>query len=158
MNLYNALFGVDAGYPYYLGMLGLRTDDFGRFRDAYLNEDGTEVIVLTRCGGGNRDDYQWMFDSMETHPQFICEFDDSFDCTYAYIKFSVPEIHKKLCQALATRMPTPDIKKRLDDLMTKIKTMPMEEIKKDPGLNQVMGVLAKVMEFAEENKEQDNGT
>ena len=40
MSLYNLLFGVNQDAGELLKMLNLTTDDFGRFRDAHLNEDG----------------------------------------------------------------------------------------------------------------------
>ena len=52
---------------------------------------GGKIIVYTRNGGGNREDYQEVFDEMETHPLFITDYDDDFDCTYAYYEFKAPQ-------------------------------------------------------------------
>ena len=75
-----------------LELLGKTTGDFGRFRNVYM-EDGY-IIVHTRCGGGNREDYQDVFDEMSTHPWYSHNADDDFDCTYANIYFKVPDNQK----------------------------------------------------------------
>lgn len=74
----------------------------GRFRDAYLNDKGTMITVYTRNGGGNRPYYQYVFDLLRKHPQYVRDYDDDYDCTYAYIKFKVPDEYKGLCEGLAT--------------------------------------------------------
>lgn len=100
MSLYHSLFGVNKLAPMLLGMLKLTPDEFNRFRDAYLNDDGTEIIVYTRCGGGNRDEY---FPAHLTdHEQYLSDRDDDYDCTYAYINFRVPESYLEACGKLAT--------------------------------------------------------
>ena len=94
MSLYNALFGMNPAAGYLLGSLDKTKDDFGRFRDAYFekNEDGTgKIIVYTRCGGGNREDYEDVYDEMQDHPLYIKDYDDDFDCTYSYFEFNAPE-------------------------------------------------------------------
>jgi len=74
----------------------------GRFRDIYLNEDGTRIILYTRNGGGNREYYNYVFEILRQHPNYLEDYDDDYDSTYAYIEFSVPEEYKELCHALAT--------------------------------------------------------
>ena len=102
MSLYNLLFSTNQDAGELLRMLNLTTDNFGRFRDAYLNENGTKIIVLTRCGGGNREDYDYVFEEMANHPEFITEYDDGFDCTYAYFEFRVPEKFAKQAKLMIT--------------------------------------------------------
>ena len=94
MSLYNMLFGQNPASGFLLASLNKTSDEFGRFRDAYYEktDDGGKIIVYTRCGGGNREYYQEVFDEMETHPLFIKEYDDDFDCTYAYFEFNAPEL------------------------------------------------------------------
>ena len=65
----------------------------GRFRDIfYQHEEGSDpkIVLYTRNGGGNRDYYQWVFDLLSKHPLYIQDYDDDFDCTYAYIEFKAP--------------------------------------------------------------------
>ena len=109
MSLYNALFGVNALSPVLLKVLDLDqsggTWSSGRFRDIYLNEEGTKILLYTRNGGGNRE--HWSDDQEEgencgctgciisynlpKHPNYLRDYDDDFDCTYATIEFSIPE-------------------------------------------------------------------
>ena len=60
----------------------------GRYRDIYV-ADG-KIILYTRNGGGNRDDYWWVFEILKQHPNYIADYDDDFDNTYASIEFSIP--------------------------------------------------------------------
>ncbi len=67
-----------------LKLLNLTPGDFGRFRDVRLaqNDDAFEIVVHTRCGGGNRESYQEVFESMREHPAYLGNEDDDYDCTY----------------------------------------------------------------------------
>lgn len=103
MNLYNNLFGENPYAKVLIGVLGLNKELFGRFRDIYLNVEGTEITVYTRCGGNNRTEYGRVFEIMKRHPNYITDWDDLYDDTYAYIKFSVPEKYKKLCKKIAPK-------------------------------------------------------
>lgn len=51
MSLYNVLFGENEEATVLLGMIGATREDFGRYRDVYLNTEGNKIIVLTRVGG-----------------------------------------------------------------------------------------------------------
>ena len=90
MSMYNMIFGMNPDSDKLLEILGKTQADFGRFRNVYM-EDGY-IVVHTRCGGGNREDYfpEWV----EDHPWYSHDADDSFDCTYADIYFKIPENHK----------------------------------------------------------------
>ena len=89
MSLYNMIFGMNPDSDKLLSFLGKTQDDFGRFRNVYM-EDGY-IVVYTRNGGGNRDVYEEVFDEMSTHPWYSHDADDDFDCTYASIYFKIPE-------------------------------------------------------------------
>lgn len=103
MSLYNQLFNENPDAAVLIGVLGLNKEVFGRYRDIYLNTDGTEITVYTRCGGGNRTEYERVFEMMKRHPNYISDWDDSFDNTYAYIKFSVPEKYADMCKKIAPK-------------------------------------------------------
>ena len=92
MSLYNLVFGMNPDSDKLLALLGKTKADFGRFRNVYL-EDGY-IIVHTRNGGGNREDYTDVFDEMSEHPWYSHDEDDSFDCTYANIYFKIPDDFK----------------------------------------------------------------
>ena len=73
----------------------------GRFRDIYLNEDGTKILLYTRNGGGNREEYRYVFEILKTHPNYLADNDDDFDCTYVTIEFSVPKEYQEDLKKLA---------------------------------------------------------
>lgn len=76
-----------------LQMLELGPDSFGRFRDAFLRDDeaggGLRAVVLTRCGGYNKEEYKDIIDSLKKHKLFIKTYDDDFDNTYSYFEFRI---------------------------------------------------------------------
>jgi len=92
MSLFNMLHGYNPLAPIFLKMLGLQLDDVGRFRDAYLwkDTDGLRIHVYTRNGGGNRNEYQHVFDKLSLNEYYERDYDDEFDCTYATIVFRIP--------------------------------------------------------------------
>ena len=91
MSLYNMLFGENEDTPVLLGMLKTNKAFFARFRDIYLCNEGKTIRVYTRLGGGNRRDYKKEWKEIRKHPYYIKDFDDSFDETYAYVDFKVPQ-------------------------------------------------------------------
>lgn len=115
MSLYNLLFGKNRYSDILMGILELNTKyKIGRFRDIYLNKYGTKIILYTRNGGGNRDHYNCddyeskgnhdcdctgciMTYQIPSHPNYLDDYDDEMDCTYAYIKYSIPEKYSDLC-------------------------------------------------------------
>jgi hypothetical protein len=88
MSLYNMLFGVNPNADQLLGLLGKTRADFGRFRDVFVEHN--MLVVHTRCGGGNRDDYANVFAEMRDHPWYSHDADDDFDFTYCNFYFNVP--------------------------------------------------------------------
>lgn len=123
MSLYNILHGMNFLTPVLLAILDIDQKegkwDSGRFRDIYLNEDGTEIILFTRNGGGNRESY--FPDEITKHPNYLKDFDDDFDCTYAYIVFSVPDHYKDLLKKLSTGEPPKNLKEKTDEYLGKLK-------------------------------------
>ena len=92
MSMYNMIFGTNPDNDALLEILGKTQADFGRFRSVFM-EDGY-IVVHTRNGGGNREDYEDVFDEMSEHPWYSHDADDDFDCTYANIYFKIPESHE----------------------------------------------------------------
>lgn len=107
MSLYNSLFGVNNAAPVLLKILNLSAGDFGRFRDCYLNKDGTKIIVYTRLGGGNREDYIDIIKAMRKHPNYEYDYDDDFDSTYAYFEFTIPDEYKEDLKRIDGQRETP---------------------------------------------------
>lgn len=118
MSLYNMLFGESPLSDILLKMLGLTRADTGRFRDCYITKWGgpsegdktPRIAIYTRNGGGNREDYQHVTDALQAHPNYLDDFDDDFDCTYATYIFSVPEKYKELVDAFEVEYTTPQEK------------------------------------------------
>ncbi len=115
MSLYNQIAGVNKDAPILLGVLGYNMKAFERFRDIHLNADGTRIIVLTRCGGDNRPSHLRMFEMVSHHPYYIKDYDDSYDSTYAYIEFSIPEKYKDMCKSISTGKDPKSIKEIFDE-------------------------------------------
>lgn len=92
MSLYNMLNGVNPATFFILPMLGEKhPDEYPRFRDCFV--ENNQIHVYTRVGGGNRD-CGYGEDELQAHPNYIEDFDDDFDSTYATYVFSVPEEFK----------------------------------------------------------------
>lgn len=117
MSLYNALFGVNPFSRTLLAMLGTDESQVPRYRDCFLSDDGAEIIIHTRTGGGNRDFYEnearcrdsypEYFDRSDAPPSgpwnddlrsiagFIRDVDDDFDSTYADFHYAIPPAFKE---------------------------------------------------------------
>jgi hypothetical protein len=96
MSLYNMINGVNPATFFILPMLGEHPDAYPRFRDCFLKDEsrpeyGNYIHVYTRTGGGNREEYEDANETMCLHPEYVTDFDDDFDSTYATWVFKVPE-------------------------------------------------------------------
>lgn len=78
-----------------LKMLNIRESDIGRFRSCYLSDNKKAIVIRARTGGGNREEYQDNIGWIRSHPNFIIDYDEDFDCTYSNFVFSIPDNHKK---------------------------------------------------------------
>lgn len=100
MSLYNMINGMNPSVFFILPMLGKHPDEYPRFRDCFLSdkehpEYDDHIHVYTRTGGGNREGYEAENAEMEAMPDYVTNFDDSFDCTYASWVFRVPDRWKE---------------------------------------------------------------
>lgn len=96
MSLYNMINGVNPITFLILPMLGHHPDKYPRFRDCFIgDEDHPEyndhIHIYTRTGGGNREAFEEENEWMTSLENYVTDFDDSFDSTYASWVFSVPE-------------------------------------------------------------------
>lgn len=89
MSMYNMVNGVHPTAGFVLEWLGIDVEDCGRFRDAYITK-GANLAIYTRCGGGNRDDYEHIYDRFKKHPNYLYNEDDDYDETYSTFYFTVP--------------------------------------------------------------------
>lgn len=89
MSLYNLINGYNISNLLFLPMLGRKQEDYPRFRDCFLSEDGDTIIIYTRVGGNNR---KCGFGEEELYKDenFIRTWDDD-DCTYGFYEFKVPD-------------------------------------------------------------------
>lgn len=119
MSLYNALFGENEETPVLLGMLAVNKEYFDRFRDVDLIEEGTKIRVFTRLGGGNREGYRETWDKIRKHDLYIKDYDDDFDCTFAYVEFNIPEQFKETAKKMFKGEPvsfSDKFKKELEEM------------------------------------------
>jgi len=101
--MYNMVMGTNPLAGVWVESLGLELGDFGRIRDGWLQDDGPlglRIVIHTRCGGGNREDYEGVFEKMKGHPQYLRDYDCEYDSTYANIEFKIPEEHANGVQKL----------------------------------------------------------
>lgn len=152
MSLYNMINGANPATFFILPMLGEKhPESYPRFRDCFVGElsnsdegdqfgipkkktDEQKVIsVYTRVGGGNREDYQDRIDELRKHPNYIKDYDDDFDSTFATFVFSVPDEWKsdfdKLLGGEATEISEayknrlyavfPKLKEKFDEMFAK---------------------------------------
>jgi hypothetical protein len=98
--LYNMIFKTNPLAGNLLKALDMSHEQPPRFRDCFLSEDGTEIIVYTRTGGGNRAEFEKENALLRQHPGFKSDEDDAFDSTYALFKFDVPERYREQCLKL----------------------------------------------------------
>ena len=101
MSLYNKLFDENPDATALLGMIHITRNDFSRYRNVFLNTEGTIIKVFTRLGGPNRKDYKDVIKQIKKNPFYIKNYDDNFDNTYAYFEFKVPENYLKTCKMIA---------------------------------------------------------
>lgn len=110
MSLYNMLFGETGAETrnFLFELLGKTPGDFGRYRDIYVTDEF--IVVHTRNGGGNREDYEYVFEDMSNHPLYAYDEDDDFDCTYANIYFRHPPEYSEILKEMAKGTVTPSEK------------------------------------------------
>ena len=89
MSLYNMLMGFNPACVAIMPMLGRKQDEYPRFRDCFVTEEGN-IAIYTRVGGGNRD-CGYGEDELYKDENFITTYDDVYDNTYGTYEFKVPE-------------------------------------------------------------------
>lgn len=133
----------------------------GRFRDIWLNEDGTEIHLFTRNGGGNR--VCWNDSAtpgvlcecpgciqtylLPTHKNYLSDSDDDFDNTFAITIFSVPDECLGFTQELASGVPEPTLEEKTKKVTEQMQKMSEDELRVHP----VAGTLINQLETALSN-------
>lgn len=93
MSLYNMINGFNQACVIILPMLGRKPEDYPRFRDCFV-VNNSEIGIFTRVGGNNRN-CGFGEEELLKDPNFLRTFDDSFDSTYGFYIFRVPDKWKK---------------------------------------------------------------
>lgn len=150
------LHGQNPNSAILLSMLGIDQEgskySSGRFRDIYLNADGTKILLYTRNGGGNREDYQQVFDELETHPNYVKDYDDDFDCTYATIEFTVPAEHASMAAKMADGKNPKTIHEKFEESMKEMQSMTREQIEADPRFAPLCAIMKQIADPSNEQK------
>jgi len=150
MSLYNALHGMNPNAQTILAILksndGNINWDGMRFRDISLNEDGSQIILYTRNGGGNREHYGDNKGTREgfecpchgcfikyhipKHPEYLKDVDDEYDTTYAAINFSTPSSFLAIARNMSTGEKPKSIGQKFEETINKIKSGDKESMEK----------------------------
>lgn len=91
MSLYHLLHGKpsDELFEKLILWCGLQDIIIPRFRDISVSDTEPVVTILTRTGGGNREDYKGSNVAMTKFDSFIDECDCSWDRTYAEFHYNI---------------------------------------------------------------------
>lgn len=144
MSLYNKLFGENENAMELLGMIKLTRNDFGRYRDTYLNKNATIITVLARIGGDNRKNYKQVFTNIRKNKWYIRDFDDNFDNTYAYLQFKVPEEYQYTCKIIAPKEEELTVSEKFKKELAEAEIQGTDAYKKmDIIAKQIMGEIEK---------------
>jgi hypothetical protein len=126
MSLYNNLFGFNGAASVLLRILKIELESVPRFRDCFYDTERGLIVIHTRTGGGNREDYIEENNKLTLHDCYNYDEDDDFDSTYANFYFSIPagfERLKEVYDGYATVTPAEKWQSfllELDSLMVKI--------------------------------------
>ncbi len=113
-----------------LNLIGLTKDSFPRYRDTSLWNNNTEIRVLTRAGGGNREEYQSHIDELKKNEYYLRDEDDNFDSTYAYIFFKVPDKYLEAVKDIKTDERT--MEQKTNDTLKDMENMTREQLENHP--------------------------
>ena len=98
MSLYNMMIGFNPACVVIMPMLGRKQNEYPRFRDCFITEDGN-IAIYTRVGGGNRN-CGYGEEELYADAHFIKTYDDEYDNTYGTYEFKVPEKWKADFEAI----------------------------------------------------------
>jgi hypothetical protein len=139
--LYTALHGENKFADEIMDMIYVPKDILLRYRDVYVF--GNEAIVYTRNGGNNRMSVgiKVIMESMKSHPNYVRDYDDSFDNTYAYIVYKIPEQFRARAKEIEEQqgevLTVAEKFKRLEEPGVMEKMM----AEKHPGMMEVVNML-----------------
>lgn len=150
MSLYNQLHGQNPDSAILCSWFNIDQGDnsisSGRFRDIYLADNGTKVILYTRNGGGNREAYQEVNDTLAKHPDYVRDWDDDFDNTYAYFEFNVPAAFKRVAKLMWKGEEPKTISEKFQATMNEMDGMTPEQVQKDPRFAPTFKIIKQIEE------------
>lgn len=83
-------------------MAGLEAEEIPRLRDCYPSKDGEIIVVYTRAGGNNREEYEEDLEVLYNKDNFVGDYDDEFDNTYMSLEFTpLPEWKEELASIVS---------------------------------------------------------
>jgi hypothetical protein len=135
MSLYNMIFGYNACAGLFLSALNIDHHKIPRFRDCYLSTDG-DIVIMTRTGGGNRQDYEKENEWLRQQRGFKFDTDLKTDTTYALFHYAIPEDMDPNTIESIREVATvdPDARwKQLFEVMDREGTQNSERATKDPN-------------------------
>lgn len=146
MSLYNLMFGTNPAADFLLAILGVVRNEVPRFRDCYLQ--GNTIVIHTRTGGGNREEYQAENAWLTRVPGFLHDSDSQIDFTYADFAYEIPAKFKAECELLRDHGAERNPAKAWQELFAKLND---PKHKDDPevlaALAAVKPVIDKIKEF-----------
>lgn len=157
--------GVDPNAPLLMSILGLDVEGgtpSGRFRDIHVNEDGTRILLLTRNGGGNREHWAFSYDNdggpdcrcpgciqeyvLPKHPNYVRDWDDDFDSTFAHTEFTVPEEYLPITRAIATGEAPATLREKTEAACSALKGMSKEQLRSDARFKPLLDALDRMLQ------------
>lgn len=144
-SLYHYAIGEDV-HAHWLRIVVLQLTPrvIGRFRDAFLNEDGTRILVCTRNGGAQRVHDRLssipasvkcpcigciMHYTIRNHPCYLSDCDDATDTSYATITFRTPDAFLAECKSKSVGRKPLSIAERMAEATRRISELPATEAK-----------------------------
>ena len=163
MSLYNAIFGQNPLSKLLLKIIGVEESEIPRFRDVHFSEDNSKIVIFTRTGGGNRECYcydyseipkegpfitdedgvpheeycsSYMNEKLTQKENYIQDYDDEFDCTYAYFEFSILEEYSHIIHQYAPDNSEMNVGEKFINLVNKLQ----EDNKEDPEVQRALKI------------------
>lgn len=147
-DMYSLTVDVNPLGPVLLYVLAGLNDDIlsrCRYRDGYLSKDFTKVILYTRIGGGNRPDYSDVIKELRSNKNYIKDYDDEFDSTFASFEFKIPEDNLPKVAAFFTNTDTRTGAEKSKESMDWMERDPDGFLKAHPELDKQMKEIYKQM-------------
>lgn len=111
---------------------------FQRIRDVYPGNEGHEIVVFTRTGGGNRVEFGESNTKIAALKGYISDEDDEFDRTYAHWRFETPAFAKEwLKEFLATAIAEHGVERVMEKPMDRFRRR-TEEIRSSVGMGRAV--------------------